>query len=204
MDIQGRLNLDEKGIAYIQKLYLKVQRPIYHIPKIKQLTCIKMIHCDFCFSESKHQDDYTSIQERLNFGVQICNKCLGKHLHHVPFLQQSINNNSLAWWQFMRLNTDNRFIDNLSPMKSIGISFGEAPYPPVDNIFIDITRVIKVIFSEEKDVIDLIFPVNLEISLKHKEFPKNVKKLNLKEFCNLDQTLNEKTILSRVTKYLVF
>ena len=57
MDIQGRLNLDEKGIAYIQKLYLKVQRPIYHIPKIKQLTCIKMIHCDFCFSESYIVDD---------------------------------------------------------------------------------------------------------------------------------------------------
>ena len=89
MDIQGRLNLDEKGIAHIQKLYLKVQISIYHIPKIKQLTCIKMIHCDFCFSESKHQDDYTSIQERLNFGVQICNKCLIS-IYTMTFLQHSI------------------------------------------------------------------------------------------------------------------
>ena len=187
------------------KIVFKSTKTNLSYTKNKKLSCIKMIHCDFCFSESKHQDDYTSIQERLNYGVQICNKCLRKHLHHVSFLQHSINNNTMAWWQFMRLNTDNRFISNLSPTKSIGISsMGEYPDSVIDNIFIDITRTIKIVYSEEKDVIDLIFPINLEISLKHNVFPKNVREMNLKNLCNLDITLNEKTILSRATKYLVF
>ena len=70
----------------------------------------------------------------------------------------------------MRLNTDNRFISNLSPTKNIGIILGESPEPPVDNIFIDITRTIN--SCRRKDVIDLIFPINLEISLKHNVFKK--------------------------------
>tara|TARA_A100001234_G_scaffold149714_1_gene131771 strand:+ start:1095 stop:1730 length:636 start_codon:yes stop_codon:yes gene_type:complete len=202
MDKLDTLILDDIGIKYIHEYYKKLRKERKEIPKMKSLVCISLIHCDYCSSRSRHPDNYASIQERLNYGVQICNKCLANHNHHISFLRRSLKHNTLSWWQFIRLNYSNKFIKELCPLKSIGCGFGNDKEPPFDELYIDVTRVIK-IKKNDTMVTDVYFPVYFKFTKEYPNFfPNNSKRLSLEEFCKLNTELDMKQILENITNYL--
>lgn len=204
MDSIDTLILNKYGIGYIHEYYKKIRREKKDIPKMKSLVCISQIHCDYCNSRSRHPDNYICIQERLNYGVQICRGCLTNHNHHISFLRQSRKHNTLSWWQFIKLNYDNRFIRKLDPLKSIGYGFGRDKEPVFDELFIDVNRTIKV-KKNDKKIIDLCFPVYFKFTKEYPEFfPDNTKQLSLEDFCKINSELDIKHILENITNYLVF
>lgn len=205
MDNIDTLILNDDGIKYVHAYYKKIKRLNKEIPPMKTLICINTLHCDYCNSRSRHMDEYQCIQEYLNYGVQICQKCISNHNHQVSFLENSLNKLTLSWWQFIKLNYDNEFIRSLSPLKSIGIGFGSDKEPPFDDLFIDTSRVIKLKFKTSDSCTDVKFPVYFMFT---KEYPKYFKEKNkyikLKDMCNFDSSIDKDVILERINRYLVF
>ena len=205
MDKIDTLILDDAGIEYVHRYYKKIKHSDKFIPPMKQLVSIHMLHCDYCNTKSTHIDDFFSIQEFLNCGVQICRRCLQNHNHHVSFLENSLNKMTISWWQFIRLNYDNKFIRDLDPLKSIGIGFGTEKEPPFDYIYIDVTRVIKLEFTVGKYFDNLQFPIYFKFNKTNSDiFKKKNKYINLNELCNFDKNINKNIILERINKYLIF
>lgn len=205
MDKIDTLILDDDGIDYVHKYYKKIKHSDKAIPPMKNLICIHALHCDYCNSKSMHTDFYNSIQEYLNCGVQICNRCLANHNHQVSFLENSINKLTISWWQFIKLNNDFEFIRDLDPFKSIGIGFGKDKEPPFDELYIDVSRVIKLKFESTNICSDIKFPVYLKFSKLHPNIFKDKNKyITLDNMCSLNSKLDKNIILNRINRYLVF
>lgn len=146
MDKIGLLHLDKNGINRVHKMYIEANNKNLYFPTVKSLVMENIFNCDYCdTSMFNSQTDKThSIQFRLNYGVQICHCCLSEHRHHLTFIQKTIQENTMSWWQFKSICGENDFIKNLDPLTPIGMGYCESPLPPFDYIYVDVKRAIKI------------------------------------------------------------
>ena len=203
MDTLGRFILNKNGVKIVHKQYIeafkkntssKVQ-DINYMPGIRSLVMRHQYMCEYCNNIKKMNPERTSaIQLCLNIGVQICQKCLQEHKHHISFLHNSILHDQLSWWQFQSLNDDNPFVKTLAPDKVLknlvendGNEYKMCVCAP---IFISRKRR------------DLTFPMYIKKTDDDYFDVTHIQEVSLKTFCKFHPTLDKKIVVEHVKNYL--
>ena len=188
MDKQNKLVLDKDGIIIAHSLRRSFHAFNAYVPLPKSLILCKSTVCDYCTTNTAHTQ---CIQLYLNTGVQICEACILKHSHHVTFLQNTIKNKELSWWQFKSLFNLNTFIHALSPFNSY-----KYVVPPIkiESKMINVSKTI-LIRKGPDNTYTLLFPMfDYNSNTPWKYIP-------LEEFCQLNLTLSRTAIMKTVIKY---
>tara|TARA_Y100000817_G_C16834336_1_gene535009 strand:- start:102 stop:752 length:651 start_codon:yes stop_codon:yes gene_type:complete len=214
MDKLGKLVLNTEGIAKVHEMYKNAINDSLYFPGMKSLIMSSMVHCDYC-SCANMRGNTLSIQERLNYGVQICNCCLSEHKQHLTFFERTMRRKTLSWWQFISLNHDNNYIQDFSPMKPIGIGLcSDEKLPCFDHLLIDITRHIKLVMSDtssqHSEIVDIKLPIIFRVENELCEIAKtrdikvetHSRYITLDSFCSFDSSLKRDEILQTIRYYI--